>query len=172
MQAPFAEPEPPSKSAHPDSGGAVDAADRAPTRSMHASFAVMQCAGYSDSSCLPTKSQRSRLWVHHFREVFLAVGFIVSRTQSMKSFTTGVSVRFFNVAIPTGQGSTDRFTGRTLRRGILAPTRTSEAGRAPKRFPLESRAQIREAAPDTVPFGGNFTPRVRNASATSDPMLE
>ena len=38
----------------------------------------------------------------------VARGFTTSRAQSMNSFTTGASVRFFSVMTPTGQGSIGR----------------------------------------------------------------
>jgi hypothetical protein len=37
--------------------------------------------------------------------LLLAIGFTTPRAQSMKSFTTGVSVRFLSVITPTGHGS-------------------------------------------------------------------
>src|SRR5262245_65990691 len=86
----------------------------------------------------------------------------------MKSFATGVNVRFFNVMTPTGQGGIGRSTGKTLSRGTLAPNRSSEAGETPKKGPLGRRALMREAAPHTAPSAGNVMPRARNASATSE----
>jgi DNA invertase Pin-like site-specific DNA recombinase len=65
-----------------------------------------------------------------------ASGFATSRAQSMKSCTTGVSVRFFNNMIPTGQGGIGRVTGSTWRCGRFAPNRSSEAGTVPKNGPL------------------------------------
>src|SRR5262249_7707323 len=98
-------------------------------------------------------------------------GLTTSRAQSMKSFTTGVSVRFRKVMTPTGQGGIRRSTGRTLSRGRLTPNRNSEAGRVPTYGPLGRLAQRKDAPPHAAPFGGNFRPRARNASATSEPTV-
>src|SRR5262249_57678198 len=89
----------------------------------------------------------------------------------MKSFATGVSVRFFNVMTPTGQGGIGKLTGSTLRRGILAPNHSNEAGKAPKKGPLGRRALMRDVAPHTAPLGGNVRLCARNASATSEPEI-
>ena len=98
-------------------------------------------------------------------------GFTTSRAQSMKSLTTGVSVRFFNVKMPTGRRGIGRSTGRTLSRGRFAPNRNSETGTVPKKGLRARSAKKREAPPHTAPFGGNFTPRAPNASATSGPTI-
>src|SRR4051812_20326840 len=87
----------------------------------------------------------------------------------MKSFTTGVRVRFFSVITPTGQGATGKFTGRILSGGRLAPNRNSDAGRALRNGPTGRSVQASEGEPHTTPFGGNFTPHVRNASAMPEP---
>src|ERR1700752_4295324 len=89
----------------------------------------------------------------------------------MNNFATGVSVRFFNVMTPTGQGGIGRFTGTTLSRGVSAPNRSNEAGKAPKKGPLGRRALMREVVPHTAPFGGNVMLHERNASATSEPEI-
>ena len=54
----------------------------------------------------------------------------------MKRRTTGVSVRFFNDMITTGQGVMGKSTGRTLRRERFSPNRNSEVGKIPSADPL------------------------------------
>src|SRR5688572_1677091 len=88
----------------------------------------------------------------------------------MKSFTTGVSVRFFSVIAPTGHGGIGRFTGRSLNCVGLATNRNSEAGNTPRYGPLGTSAQVSEVVPRTVPFGGNAAPQARNASAICEPI--
>src|SRR5436189_3983899 len=105
------------------------------------------------------------------RYFLLAKGFTTSRTPSIMSRTTGVSVRFFNVMIPTGNGGIGRSTGRTVKRGRFEPNFNSENGSVPKHGPLASSAQKREAPPHTALLGGNVTPHARNASATSGPII-
>src|SRR5262249_47264470 len=70
-----------------------------------------------------------------------ANGFTTSRAQSMKSWVTGLSVRFFKVMIPTGHGGMGTFTGRTLSGGRFAPNRSIEPGKNPRKGPLASSAQ-------------------------------
>src|SRR5262245_23207689 len=90
----------------------------------------------------------------------------------MKSFTTGVSVRFLSVIIPTGQREIGSSTGTILSRGRLAPNCSNDAGRIPRKRPLGRIAQTREADPHMTPFGGKLTPRARNASAIRRPIAD
>jgi len=53
----------------------------------------------------------TRHGIYHF---FRARGFATSRASSMKSWTTGLSVRFFRVTIPFGTRACCSLTGRTL----------------------------------------------------------
>src|SRR5215510_6277254 len=63
---------------------------------------------------------------------FPASGFATSRAHSMKSFTAGVRVRFFNVMTPIDHGGTGRTTCKILSFGSVAPNRSSEAGKTLK----------------------------------------
>ena len=52
-----------------------------------------------------------------------ASGFTTSRAHSMKSFASGLRVRFFKVMIPTGNGGMGSVTGKTLSGGRFEPNR-------------------------------------------------
>src|SRR5262245_58520894 len=94
---------------------------------------------------------------------------VASRANSMKSCTTGLSVRFFRVMIPAGQAGIGKLTGRTLSGGI-APNRNKEPGTIARKDSLASRTLKRWRVPIAAPLGGNFMPLVRNASATREPI--
>src|SRR5215475_8716952 len=78
----------------------------------------------STASLLQTRqvvdSQAPRAIARHGTYHFLrARGFATSRALSTKSWTTGLSVRFFRVIIPTGTRAYCSLTGKTLIFGLL-----------------------------------------------------
>ena len=66
------------------------------------------------------------------------------RAHSMKSFTTGVSVRFFSVMTPTGQGSTTcpRVVSGARGRMALAPKGASAAPTSPQNTALAGSREL------------------------------
>ena len=96
-----------------------------------------------------------------------AIDFATSRAQSMNSFATGLTVRFFTVMTPTGNGGMGNSTGKILNGGRCVPKRSKERGKIPTNDPLATSAQSRWTDPLANPLGGNPRPRARKTSATS-----
>ena len=76
-----------------------------------------------------------------YRRVLLK-GFAASRALSMKSFATGLSVRFFRVTIPTGTRTIGNSMGKTLSSGRLVGNLNEEAAKIPRKRPV-ARSVIR-----------------------------
>src|SRR5262245_5420776 len=70
-----------------------------------------------------------------------ASGFTTSRAHAMKSFATGLHVRFFRVMIPTGQGGIGKLTGRTVCEGKCVPRRNTDPGIGKRKGPLARSAK-------------------------------
>jgi hypothetical protein len=89
----------------------------------------------------------------------------------MKNCATGVSVRFFSVMIPIGQGVTGRSTGKTLSRGDVEPNFNTEAENTPRNGPRATRSRVTEGGPHTALLGGNLAPRSWNALLIDGPII-
>ena len=57
----------------------------------------------------------------------------------MKSFATGLSVRFFRVTMPTGTRAIGSSTGKTLSSGRLVGNLNAEAGKIVRKRPVARR---------------------------------
>ena len=68
-----------------------------------------------------------------------ARGLATSRAWSMKSFATGLSVRFFRVTMPTGTRVIGSVTGKTLSSGRAVGNLNAEAGTIVRKSPLARR---------------------------------
>ena len=68
-----------------------------------------------------------------------ARGLATSRAWSMKSFATGLSVRFLRVTMPTGTRVIGSVTGKTLSSGRAVGNLNAEAGTIVRKSPLARR---------------------------------
>src|SRR5207249_3811062 len=73
-------------------------------------------------------------------ELRLVTPFAISRAQSMNSWATGLSVRFFSVITPIGRRVVGKSMGKTLRFVLPGPNLTIEAWTMLRNRPLASRA--------------------------------
>jgi len=96
-------------------------------------------------------------------------GFVTSRACSMKSRATGLSVRFFNVMIPTGPGRTGNSIGSTLNDMRCGLNCRSDFGNRHKKFPVASKALKSGNENETALTRGMGRPFSLKASASRDP---
>ena len=101
--------------------------------------------------------------------VALAVGFATSHAQSMKSFTSGLSVRFLNVIAAIGRGAIGNLIGNPCKIGLLDGNCNAEPGRMVRKRPLPSRAFLTGTADVMIAAFGTLRPLARKASLTTDP---
>jgi hypothetical protein len=87
----------------------------------------------------------------------------------MKSSATGLSVRFFNVTIPTGQGLNGKSTGKLLSPRRFALKCSMTAGRIARKRPVASSAFVISRDWVVMPVRGTPNPRARKALSTRNP---
>jgi len=98
-----------------------------------------------------------------------AIDFATSRAQAMKSWATGLSVRFFRVRIPTGLPPVGMLMGKALISGFPAENLNTEAGTIVRKRPLASRALRAGMEEVTSAARGRSSPLARKASTTIAP---
>src|SRR5262249_61182679 len=99
----------------------------------------------------------------------LGTPFATSRAQSMNSWATGLSVRFFRVMTPIGRRVVGRSMGNTLRFVFPEPNLMIEAWTMLRNRPLASRAMRTGVDVLKTVARGTLSPEGREASAATAP---
>jgi hypothetical protein len=89
------------------------------------------------------------------------------RAQSMKSCATGVTVRFFNVMIPTTPPFAARLIGRTLMERSQPPNLRTDSEAIERKCPFATRAIRAIPVAVTMAGRGSSSPIARNTSVSN-----